>query len=382
MKILISEKQLGDIKQNLILPKFIYKAIKDNTTSLGDCPCLPKSDDFLYKILKNREKQVYDNISLFPQSLDSNDLKKHLSVLMKQCIELEKPIREQLEKYCFNTVVSLFSIPDGFVDIQCKLKDSIDLGNTLIIPEDEEYSFDDVSHKERINKEILKRRFIDALIQGAAFQYSVADDNDTDKDFFEFLNKGGFLNLYSQIVTINNFLTFKEKEKISATNQMLCSNVSVLIGDTDNQTVISSEGLIFPYLLKETIRGIMELLSVHGLPENNAEAEFVIRQSDFLVAEAWDMRLGIGLWDKIFGNKCPTEQLPYVFSKYCSTNADDFFKYNQEILSGTKKGEKLIRNLISKSKKLYDYNSFLTRISQKQTNYSMLNDSYMSADEL
>ena len=47
-----------------------------------------------------------------------------------------------------------------------------------------------------------------------------------------------------------------------------------------------------------------------------------------------------------------------------------------------KKGEKLIRNLISKSKKLYDYNSFLTRISQKQTNYSMLNDSYMSADEL
>jgi hypothetical protein len=89
----------------------------------------------------------------------------------QECKKEEEPIRPQLEKLCENMVNSAFSIPEETVNFKCKLVGKIKPKNSMrILPEDNDffdgYDFEDVDEAELTNKVILKRRFVNSLIQG------------------------------------------------------------------------------------------------------------------------------------------------------------------------------------------------------------------------
>jgi hypothetical protein len=48
---------------------------------------------------------------------------------------------------------------------------------------------------------------------------------------------------------------------------------------------IVARGITFPVLVHEIIKGVMELLSAHGLPKDKKLAEYVINKADFLSEE-------------------------------------------------------------------------------------------------
>jgi hypothetical protein len=93
----------------------------------------------------------------------------------------------------------------------------------------------------------------------------------------------------------------------------------------------------------------MELLSSHGLPEDRREAEYVISKSDFLLAENWDKRFGVGLWDIIMDriHHDNFNIMPQAFIELISLPANEFNESMREVFAGTKKGKSIVEDIVN-----------------------------------
>lgn len=396
MKIIINEEQ----QQRLKLPPFIYKAISTNRTSLGDNPALPPYGDFgfLYDVIKKKYEEVDETISKMIEhgELESKDTDYLLSVLskkVKECKEREEPIRPQLQKLCENIINSAFSVPSETVILNCRLVGKVKPKNSMrILPEgdDEEngYDFEDVDEVNLTNKVILKRRFINSLIQGIS--YWLSTDLDDWCDTVVELDREVW-NLWYQIIYITDYLLFTKEEKITEKNPMQMSYVEVTLGKNGKKTIIDSQGIIFPYLLRDTFRGFFELFSSHGLPEDNQKAMYIIRKADFIVAEPWDLRIGMCLIDILHDNLTKKYQtnllfhpnrIPFFFSELCQLKVDEFNDVMQNFLLGTKKGKIIAKDIDFRIAHDVEYQKFKDKIQQKNIDKSLISDGDFSKEEL
>ena len=385
-KIYIREDSLKSLNKQRLLPKFIFKAVKNHTTSLGDSEAFPNGDGFPfdYTILKTRYNEVCDNVeSLGLERIDEEYLMSRLSSLIRECKEAEKPIRHELERICENAVNRLFAIPKEMINLKCKLVDKVTFKKGVrITPESDAeptYTFKDLDDIEHSNKVIEKRRFINALIQGAAYTYARHEDlyeNDINS-----INPS-LVPLYRKIIAINDYLLFVKKEEVSDEKPMQGSYAEVELGMQENKSSVEVQGIIFPLLLQETIKGLFDLFSAHGLPNDIQKAQYVIKKADYILAEPWDMRLGVGIWNKLFGKIDDTNIIPYVFTMYIKIPTDKFNIFTKEILFGTEKGHEILHSIIDKSTYDSGYEAFTNRINAKNISKAVINDSYFTASEL
>ena len=395
-KILIKEEQ----QQRLKLAPFIYKAIASKRTSLGDNPAFPPYGNFgfEYDVVKKKYEEVDEIINncIKNGELESKDPEYLLTVLSKkveECKRLEEPIRPQLEKICENIINMEFSVPNDTVILNCKLVGKIKPKKGMrILPEgddeDNGYDFEDVDEVNLTNKVILKRRFINSMIQGIA--YWLSTDLDSWHDTVVELDKR-IWGLWYEIKHITDYLLFTKEEKISEKNPMQMSYVEVTLGKNGKKTIIDAQGTIFPYLLRDTFRGFLELFSSHGLPEDNQKAMYIIRKADFLVAEPWDLRLGMGIIDMLHDSltkKFQTDllfqpnRIPFFFTELCSMPTDEFNDVMQNFLLGTNKGKLIAKEIDSKIAHDIDYQKFKDKIQQKNVDKSLISDGDFSKEEL
>jgi len=352
-KIKITSKQLNEVKERLVeeqienvvkLPNFLMNSIKDGRTSLGKHPSFPPEDEkrFEEKILIKRFVELGKSLSKINdlEQYDKQTLTNKLSEYVKKAIIIETPLRKELEKLCYDFVCGQFDLTPGELDITCELKDRIEpskLPNVepMLLDDTE---FDDISSIDNLGKEIYKRRLINSLIQGASVRLS-SEFNKIVTDLYE-LNPT-LIELYHNILIVNEYLSFIKEVKPD--NKNLGGFVSVDLSNPEPK--ISSEAVIFPVLVFETIKGIMELVASHGLPKNRREAEYVIGKADFSLAENWDKRFGVGLYDlfnrNINNKKLQTE----VFAEFVELEPERFFIKTKEVFAGTKKGKEFINNL-------------------------------------
>ena len=385
-KIHIRESSLPLLKKEVLLPKFLFKLIKNHTTSLGDSVAYPSGEEYPYDytLLKDRFKDVTEAINgLGLERMDEDFLMSLLSKRLTECKEMERPIRDELERICENAVNRLFAIPKDMVNIKCKLTDKIKFKNSVrVIPEktkDIGYSFKDIADIEHSNKVVEKIRFINALIQVASYTFSKKED--LYKDDIDSINPH-LIPLYREIMAINDYLLFTKKENISDDKPMQASYCETHLGMDGERTLIDAQGVIFPLLLQDTIKGLFDLFSSHGLPTDKEKALYVIKKADFLLAEPWDLRLGVGLWNELFGSVDDTNIIPYVFMRYVSIPTDEFNIVTKEMLSRTEKGDETLNSLIDKSTYDSGYEQFTNRINARNINKSVLSDSYFTAAEL
>lgn len=385
-KIYINESSVAALRKERLLPKFLFKLVKNHATSLGDNLAFPECDDypFDYMVLKKRYSDVCDAIDeLGLPSLDEDYLMTELGRCIKACKEMEKPIRDTLEKICENAVNRLFAIPKEMINLTCRLVDKITFKNAVRVkPEsrsDTKYSFKDIADIDLSNKAVEKRRFINALIQGASYTY--AKRLELYEDDINRINSD-LIPLYERIVTINDYLLFTKKEELDDENPMQGSYCETHIENSDDRAEIDSQGIIFPLLLQDTIKGFFELFSAHGLPNDKEKAVYVIKKADFILAEPWDMRLGVEMWDMLFGNVEDTNIIPYLFTEYVKKPTEEFNEATKEILSDTEKGREIMQAMVDTATYDTGYESFKNRINARNVNKSVINDSYFTAAEL
>lgn len=369
------------------IPQFIYDRIINHNTSLGRNEAMPPEEDYSFelKLVQARFKEVVNDVSsvIDVDKTDEVEIINLLGNLIHECKEIEKPIRYNLEKICENVISQLFEIPDETVNLECKIVDGISPNHSFrVTPESSDnrnFKFKDLYDISNVSKVINKRRFINALIQGASYDLLLQGEL--------FVNEVSKIDkrlpkLYEQIIKLNDYLLFLKEENITDENPMQGGYVEVDLGNHETRTEIKAQGVIFPFLLNETIRGFFELFAGHGLPTDENKAKYILSQADILVAEAWDLRLGVGLWRKLSENMDNTYVIPYFFSNLCEMKVDDFNEFLQEVYADTEKGVEMLDSFIKNAKHEYEMDDFENKVQQKNAQISVLNDNYLSVSDL
>ena len=388
--VIINEASIGALKSGDLLPKFIYNDIKAHNTSIGDCEALPGTGDYPYDymlvkaryrgILRRLAERGMDELADY----DAESLINTLSKLISRCVKIERPIRPVLEKICENAVSQMFSLPAGVMNMECKLVDKVKPNHPFrVLPEmeedeDEVYKFKDVLEAGNAKKAIGKRRVVNALIQGAASHFSTYDGYVMDE--LNSVNEE-LVGMYEDIVLINDLLLFKKREDVTDDNPRQFGYVEVTLGSHGKKNTMEAQGIVFPLLYRESIKGIFELISAHGLPSDPKQAKYIIRRADFLMAEPWDMRFGKTLWEAVFNDGSDLKLYPFIFKNLVSMSADEFNDSMKEMIAGTELGDEIYSELTDKAIDDIDYQHF-TRKMEKNIDKSLIADEYITSKEL
>lgn len=361
------------------LPKYIFQAVSQNKTSLGDNPAFPPEDEskFLCHLLSKKYSQLKQEIG----DLTTDELKLKLSQSLSLCRKLESANKESLTNLCDKVLKQLFKIPSETIDIQLKLVRSVDVSNQRDIPEPtEDYTFDDMQDAKNLTGEIYKRRLLNALIYGASISYSskiasyISDLFDINEDLPA---------LYKKILTYNNLLIFYEKEKLIDNKATVeGGKVDVYLGNENTMTRIEAEGIIFPILLEEAIRGILEVAISHGLPEQKTKAEYVTKKADFRLAELWDMRLGLPLWELVYSQMDRKIEPNFLLMELAKLPVDEFNNTMQEIFAKTNKGKSLLDDILSDISYKQEQDNFNDYLQTQNNKYPIDDQLFFTSDEL
>lgn len=332
----------------------LEKDISEHKHSLGNHPIFPDSDEssFEEKIMGERFKEVvtrYKRVFDVGEVIDQEVIRNALP-LVKDTIKLEVKHRSKLEKLAVDMIRLEYDIDEDAVEFNVELVDRITLDGTVkeISPKKAELEFD--SHDEIIqaNKEVYKRRFLNALTQGAAkkcnHMFHMVDDELAELD-------PRLPSKYSKLMCNADYI-FYLIPKLE--NSIPGGVVKVQFPSESNpKTIIHAQALVFPVLIHELVKGVMEVLSAHGLPSDKKLGNFVIGKSDFLSAEIWDMRLGPALWQRFTECIEPSDfdLKHHIYSDLASLPVDEFNIKMREIMAGTKKGKQIISMLVEEIKK-------------------------------
>lgn len=359
----------------------MFRVVTAHNTSLGDNDAFPPREDvaFDYHVLKKRFDEVIGNMeSEFGYLPSPDEALSLLSEYVTLAQRKEEPIKNQLETLAFNIVNEALCVPKETVILRTSLVNRVEpLNDIRVMPEDDEtsndgYSFEDIDEVILTNKAVMKRRLINSLVQGVSYRLMLQYLDDD--QIYEWDND--LVDIYYKIIYLNDYLLFAKKEKISDKHPMLGSYVDTDLGEGEKKTEIYAQALVYPLLLQEVFRGFFELFGSYGLPDDKKKANMILHKADFLVAEAWDLRMGVGLWDIV--SECTTigedSYLPYVFTSIVALQGVEFNKMMQNIFCHTKTAQSFILGVIEDVKHDQDYNVFKQDIQTANLKKCLIND--------
>ena len=368
------------------LPDFLIKAIENNTTSLGTHPAFPpeEEDTFVGFVLRSYYKTVMDHFE--GEETNTKEIAKKLSELVTECKKEEAASKESLEKLCSDVCATIFNIPEDTINIESKLVDECDMSKYRMTPESTPgFSFEDVEQMKYLTDEIYKRRMINALITGASVYYG----NNISYYIREIYNiNPKLLNLYTEITKYNFALLYNQPDTVKSVQNTNSGKVDVYIGDEGERISIKAEGVIFPVLLEQTIKGLLETAVQHGLPDDEELRDYIIGKADYRLAENWDMRLGTPLWSILMSDieKCGVELdevgSNFILMELSKLKPEIFNTYLQNAFRQTKKGLSMTKELIDTieyNKEVDDFDNF---VKVQNSKYSINDNAEYTKDEL
>ena len=392
--IIITEEQEKALKESILLnsfPEDIADAVYKNKTSIGNNPALPNifEKGYVEKLVEKRFKGCVDELKKIGEIDDvpDTDMQTVLGKLVLKCQKLEEPHRPELEKIVANYLIDLFGIPDDSIQMELSLVDDVDLSSSSIKLDpadgDEFIEYEDVLDAESIKDEVYKRRLIDAISMGAGMKIS-SNIKDYMKEIYEI--NPTLIDLYRKILTLNDYLLFtKEDIGMTEEDKHQFGTVEVVLGQVEESPKILAQGVIFPILLSESVRGLMELFASHGLPQEFEKAQSVLSKSDYLKAEPWDMRIGPALWEIVsdsFGNSVKTDLIPYLYKRISQLPVKKFNFFMREVLAKTRKGKRMMAKIAEKAQYEKEYSGFEDKMSKFSTDKNVIMDEYIHPDEL
>lgn len=154
-----------------------------------------------------------------------------------------------------------------------------------------------VDDLENLDLSKAKRRMFNAMTQGAA-----SNANHLHQMIADELNAihPELADAYSILMDMNElqYWMYDEKTLKGASEAEGGHFGQTMVDFTTQPPTVHASGMIFPVLIHEAVKGVMEYLASYGIPKDKREAEFVIGSQDTLRSEAWDQKLGAAVWNK------------------------------------------------------------------------------------
>ena len=329
-------------------------------------------------------KKTLKNIGSI-DSVKAKDIQGAFQELLVKCQKIESLNKNALEKLASNYVIDLFSIPDETVKIETKLVSKIEGGDKISPVEpfdgDVDFSVKDIADLNGIDGEIAKRYFLNALNMGAGMRMS-----ENIRGYIEDLYgiDSRLPQLYKELIALNNYMIFSSSDLgITDKDRKQIGIVNVNYGPQDELVTISAQGVIFPVLLSELIRGFMELFSSHGLPKERERMNYILKKTDYLKAEPWQMRIGPYMWNIFTGyfEDTDTSDMPYIYQVLSKLKPEVFFKVFSEMMAKTEKGRLYAEKILYKANNNKEQTSFMNKMSKRKDDKNIITDGCMSPEE-
>ena len=277
-------------------------------------------------------------------------------------IELENPHREQLEELGINLVKKEMGIPEGVIQFDAKIIGfgGVETNDFNMEKPDEPKSpvnieQEEISNESEIFKlECAKRRCINAIIQGASkrghYMYHYVEQELTD-----IVGNDNLTAMYGKMMSVNDALYWHLPDN---SLEMMAMEGSIAgkeeVDRTTEPPTIKVRAINFPALIHELIKGILELFSHQGEPEDKELFVKVMQQEDLLHKEMWDLRLGPSMWDRIRSqfpeeilvDETLVEHQNYLITEIFKLPAKTFLIFIKEVLTGSEKGKKYMSKLM------------------------------------
>lgn len=347
------ERMAGDVERKIL----------GKQTPYSNFPAMPKMDrDFVELISSKRFKDSVEKVRMAmgdTRTIQGGNALMQLMMTVGQAMQrlvmIQAQNKEELEGLAVQLVKDELGIPDGAMQFDAELVmqpmgAAEGMKSEPEMPSEEEVE-ELMGDIENFNLERAKRRFINSLIQGAAFKgghmYNLVRDEIND------INPQ-LMNLYAvtQALMEHAYWIFPDMEGMAGSGggQM---GQSEFDDQTDPPTV-KARAVTFPLLVHELVKGVYEVFGTHGLPDDPRQAEMVLGAEDSLPSEIWDSRLGPVFWEK-FVATYPMELFEddmkhiqhYLFMRFSALSADEFMKLAKLILSEDPKGQQIIQQMVN-----------------------------------
>jgi len=304
---------------------------------------------------------------------DQNVLSQLMSTMQRtlmSVLRFEQDNKEYLENLAVELVKKEMSLPEDTLQFDAKLvgiggidsegfsKESEDPSEEEVEqqfgvnPEEAEDGLEDfMDAMEKFDQETAKRRFINALIQGASkkghYMFELVADELTQRD-------PNIVNQYGVLMSVNDLLYWVLPDGMMemGMGDGQQAGKEEIDTETDPPTIIA-RAVFFPALIHEVIKGVMEIMGTQGLPDDPRSAEMVMNKTDTLPSEIWDLRLGPIIWEKFrssYPDRLNQEDMVhiqnYLFSRFSQLDAEEFFRVAKEIMRGSAMGKSILGNMV------------------------------------
>jgi len=347
------ERMAGDVERKITGKETPYHGFS----------AIPNMDrDFIELISSKRFKDSVDKVRTAMGDTrtiqGSNALMRLMGTVgqaMQKLVMIQNQSKKQLEDLAIELVKNELGIPDDAMQFKAELVTqpmgaAEGMQSESEMPSEKEVE-ELMGDMENFNLEREKRRFINSLIQGAAFKgghmYNLVKNEIND------INPQ-LMNLYAvtQSLMEHAYWIFPNMEGMAGGGggQMGQSEVDE---ETDPPTV-KAKAVTFPLLVHELVKGVYEIFGSHGLPDDPRQQEMILNAEDTLPSEIWDSRLGPIFWEK-FMAAYPMELFDedkkhiqhYLFMRFSALNAEEFMKVSKMILKGDPSGQQFIQGMVN-----------------------------------
>jgi len=341
----------------------IERKITGKETPYHGFPAIPNMDrDFIELISSKRFKDSVDKVRnamgdtrVIQGQNPLNGLMNTVMQSMQRLVMIQMQNKKVLEDLAIDLVTKELGIPEGSLQFKVELMPqpmaaAEGMKEEPEIPSEEEIE-EFMGDMEEFDLERAKRRFINSLIQGAAFKgghmFNLVRNelNDINPQLMD-------LYAVTQSLMEHAYWIFPDMEKMAGGGggQMGQSEVDE---ETDPPTV-KAKAVTFPLLIHEMVKGVYEIFGTHGLPDDPKQQEMILNAEDTLPAEIWDSRLGPIFWEK-FVATYPMELYDedkkhiqhYLFMRFSALDAKEFMMVAKLILNGDAKGKKFIQDMVN-----------------------------------
>ena len=314
------------------------------------------SDKFIQQLGSERFKDVVEKVKKYTQREDVDE--RQLISLAISAFNKIKDIEEehisQLEQLAIDIVKYDFNIPEGKIEFDAKISDNLDVGRKIkYFEKPEEISPEILStfkNKESFDSRVNKRRLVNALTVGMStkghYMFHLADKQ---------LKKihPDLINLYGTTMSLGELgywivpdeLHIKVgKGEIGGGQQ---EGGKMRVDLSGEKPKIIARAKLFPALVHELIKGVMEIMSINSLPKDDQKSEIVKRHADYMSTESRDIRFGPKIWEK-FIESIPDDDLnikSYIYSYIINLPHKEFNSLMKEVIDGTDFSKKKMKEI-------------------------------------
>ena len=321
-------------------------------------------------VLTDGYLNAVNNFSDDIESFTTEKITAKLDKLVAICQKKEEKIHNELEKLCVDIATSYFNSDElSDITLECRLINDLSQNDFHVEPNTGiDSRVDNLDNYNKSELKINNRKLANTLVMGGAL--SLYDK--LQETFIPELFKldEDLPHLYSKILKINEYLTFISDDTITDSDNKQSGCVKVILGGEEGNEIIVV-GTIFPFLLIETFRGFLELLSDGMLPDNDFETDEITDKADILIDEPWYMMLGKSLWNKITRNE--DDDITIIGELF---KMDDvaFNKLMTNVVVGTHDAESMVDELHRTARYNYDYADFEKDLARRREENNLVID--------